>query len=125
MATLGQRGDKLDLLIRQGATLGPFPVSLLSEDQTPVDLTGAVVRGTVSKDYSAATTYPITILVSNALGGEFRMSMPATLTATIPYLGDIFEPENQYVWDLEIEFSDGTVMPVFWGIVQLAPEATV
>ena len=125
MATLGRRGDKLDLLIRQGATLGPFPVTMVSESGAPLDLTGATVRGTVAKDYGAATDYPITINVTNAAGGEFRMSMPASLTATIPYLGDLFAPENQYVWDLEIEFSDTTVMPVFWGIVQLAPEATV
>lgn len=125
MPTLGRRGDKLDLLIRQGATLGPFPVTLVTAEQAPVDLIGAFVRGTVAKDYDAIANFPLTILVTDAAAGQFQMSMPASMTSTIPYLGDLFEPENQYVWDLEIEFTDGSVMPVFWGTVQLAPEATV
>ncbi len=44
MATLGYIGERLDLLIRQGATFGPFDVTLANPDKTPVDLTGATVR---------------------------------------------------------------------------------
>ena len=44
MATLGYIGERLDLLIRQGATFGPFDVTLANPDKTPVNLTGATVQ---------------------------------------------------------------------------------
>lgn len=44
MTTLGYIGEKLDLLVKQGSTLGPFKVTLANPDQTPVDLTGATRR---------------------------------------------------------------------------------
>lgn len=127
MPTLGQRGDRLDLLIRQGATLGPFLVTLQPEDlvnSTLQDLTGALVRGTVLKDYDSLVAYPLDTNIVDAAGRKFTMGMSAAMTATIPYHGDIFDPANQYVWDLEVEFPDGFILPVFWGIGQIAPEAT-
>lgn len=124
MATLGQRGDKLDLLIRQGATLGPFLITMTNEEGVATDLTGATVRSTVLSNYDSLVRYDLEINVTDAVAGKFSIGMPAILTATLPYLGDLYEPENQYVWDLEIEFPDGRVIPVFWGAVKIAPEAT-
>lgn len=49
MTTLGYIGEKLDLLVKQGSTLGPFKVTLLNADQTPVNLTGCTIRGHVRK----------------------------------------------------------------------------
>lgn len=49
MATLGYIGEKLDLLVRQGATLGPFAVTLTNPDNTPVNLTGATLRAHLRK----------------------------------------------------------------------------
>lgn len=124
MAKLGRRGDKLDLLIRQGATLGPFPVTISDSNGVAKDLTGTSVRATIRKDYGSVVAYPVTVALTEVLEGRFVMSIPAAQTAAIPYLGDLFDPDNQYVWDLEIEYANGFVEPIFWGIVQIAPEAT-
>ena len=43
MTTLGYIGEKFDLLIKQGSTLGPFSITLSNPDNTPVNLTGAAV----------------------------------------------------------------------------------
>lgn len=125
MPTIGNRGKRLDLIIKRGATFAPHLVHMLGKvSQEPIDLTGAVIRAGVRKDQSAASFYPFTCAVVDALQGYFTFSMPKDVTAAIPYLGVHYEPANQYEWDLEIEFPSGFVMPVFYGIVKIVGEIT-
>lgn len=49
MAQVGFRGERLDLIARQGATLGPFVVTLTNPDNSPVNITGCTIRGLVRK----------------------------------------------------------------------------
>ena len=48
--------------------------------------------------------------------------MPASVTSTIPYLGPVYEPANQYIWSLEIELASGFVMPICYGQVKVYGE---
>lgn len=124
MPTLGKRGDKLDLLIRQGATLGPYKVRIADAVGVPQNLIGTIPRASIRKSYDDATVYPVTAVLTVPEDGQFSMTMTPAETAAIPYLGDLYEEKNEYVWDLELEYPDGKVVPIFWGIVRIAPEAT-
>lgn len=123
MPTLGVRGERLDLLLKQGSTLGPFPVEMKT-GENPVVLSGCTVRASIRKDFSSVTSYAITCTLTDAANGKFSFTMTDEQTAVVPYLGDMRSPENQYVWDLEIEMVDGTVLPVFYGKVKVAGEVT-
>lgn len=122
MPSLGRRGDKLNLVIRKGATFGPYTVTMQDSAGALIDLVGATVRATIRKEYGDATAYAVTCEVTGV--GVFTITMAPAGTAVIPYLGDFNDPDNQYVWDLEIEYSSGVVQPVFWGTVKIIPEAT-
>lgn len=124
MASLGRRGDKLNLLVRRGATLGPYEVTMQDAAEMPIDLTSAIVRAKIRKEYDSVTAYTITCTVTDGAAGEFSFTMTATETAAIPYLGDLNEPDYQYIWDLEIEYPDETVEAIFYGIVKVASEVT-
>ena len=125
MPLIGNRGKKLDILIKRGATFAPHLVHMLGKvSQEPIDLTGAVIRAGIRKDQASASFFPLTCGIADALQGYFTFSMSKEVTAAIPYLGPHYLPENQYEWDLEIEFSSGFVMPVFYGNVKIVSEIT-
>lgn len=125
MPTIGSRGKKLDLMIRKGATFAPHLVKLVGKATgEPIDLTGAAIRASIRKDFNSSQKFDLDCAVVDALGGYFTMSMASEVTSEITYLGPYYEPSNQYLWDLEIEFPSGFVMPVFYGVVKLAGEAT-
>lgn len=124
MASIGSRGDKLDLLFRQGATFGPVPVSMTAPEGEPIDLTGCLIRSKIRKSYQSATAYEVDCSLTDAAGGKFVFSVTDETTALMPCGPTPNDAASVYVWDLEIEFPDGTVMPVFFGSVKVAPEAT-
>ena len=64
MAQVGTRGERLDLIVRQGATLGPHTVTLTNPDGSAVNLTGCTIQGQVRKD-PLDTGMPVAPVVSN------------------------------------------------------------
>lgn len=125
MPSIGTRGKKLDLIIKQGATLAPHLVWVKGKNNLePLNLTDVVIRAKIRKDYDATESYPLTAQVVNGPEGAFRFECPASVTAQIPYLGVHYDPENQYIWDLELVFPTGIVIPMFFGTVKLFGDCT-
>lgn len=118
MASIGGRGDKLDLNFRQGATFGPVSVHI------PANLSGCEVRASIRKSYNASTAFAVDCQIVDAEGGKFTLGVAAAVTASMPCGPKPNDPSSIYVWDLEIEFTNGTVLPIFYGAVKVAPEAT-
>lgn len=124
MASIGSRGDKLDLTFRQGATFGPVPVRMVAPSGTPINLDGATVRAVMRKTYASPTPYAFVCQIVDAADGRFTFGMSDEATAAIACGASPSDPASLYVWDLEVAFADGSVMPVFYGSVKVAPEAT-
>lgn len=125
MATLGYIGERLDLLIRQGATFGPFDVTLANPDKTPLDLTGATLRAHVRKkalDINVVITLQVE-LTEPALG-KFKFGLTDEFTAGITAGESIKDPASVYVWDMEMEDSLGRVTPLYYGEVKVFREVT-
>lgn len=124
MASIGSRGDKLDLTFRQGATFGPVPVRMVAPSGLPIILDGATVRAVMRKTYTSPTPYNFVCQIVDAADGRFTIGMTDEATSAIPCGPTPSDAASVYVWDLEVAFADGTVMPVFYGSVKVAPEAT-
>lgn len=127
MATIiGTKGAELDLLVRQGATFGPYQITLSNPENTPVDLTGATFRAQIRKapltlldtGISAVFTY------TNRIGGVFSFEFTAKDTASLTAGVDESAIESQYLWDLEMEDSTGRVLPLLYGSVKLFREVS-
>lgn len=126
MATqsIGSFGSKLNLNIRQGATFSST-VTLANPDTTPVDLTGATVRGQIRQkalDVTVVATFDVT--VTDAVNGEFEFGLTDEVTAAIAAGEQPTEETSLYVWDIEMEDSAGRVIPLFYGIVTVLREVT-
>jgi hypothetical protein len=125
MATLGTVGERINLKIRQGATLGPFVVTLSEPDGTPVDLTGAALRAQIRKTaLDPVVTVALTVTLLDPLLGQFEFGLDAVTTTTLPAGEALTDDASRYVWDLEWEAPDGTVTPLFYGECAIFREVT-
>lgn len=126
MATqsIGSFGSKLDLNIRQGATFSSI-VTLQNPDLTPIDLTGATVRGQIRKKaLDTAVVEDFDVTLTDAVNGEFEFGLTDEATAAIAAGEQIAEPASLYVWDMELEDSLGRVTALFYGKVTVLREVT-
>lgn len=125
MATLGYIGERLDLLVRQGATLGPFDATMQNPDGSAVNLIGATIRGQVRKkalDPTVVTDVDVTI--TDAALGKYSFGLSVAKTTIIPAGETIKDPSSLYVWDLEMVDALGRVIPLYYGSVNVFREVT-
>lgn len=122
MPKIGNLGEKLHLTIRQGITLSA--IVRVKLNGKPLKLHGCTVRAQIRKDPLSSVAYVLTCVILDPDEGKFRYVLPDHVSESMPYLGPYYEPENQYVWDLEIAFPDGSVVPVLYGKVLLYPGIT-
>lgn len=106
--------------IEQGATFEQsFQFS--DADDQPVDLTGAIVRLQARTAYGGTLLLECTLengqlVVDSPASGIVRWTLTAEETAALKF--------STGVYDMEIEFADGTVRRVLSGLVGLSQEAT-
>lgn len=125
MATLGYIGERLDLLVRQGATLGTFDATMQNPDGSAVNLIGATIRGQVRKkalDPTVVTDIDVTI--TDAVLGKYSFGLSVAKTTIIAAGETLKEPASLYVWDLELVDSTGRVIPLYYGNVTVFREVT-
>lgn len=122
MPQIGSKGAKLDILIRQGATFGPQLCRLTNPDNTPVNLTGSTIRCQLRKTADDPTSLGITgtIVITNALNGEFTWEFTDEQTATL-IADPVSEtgPDSLYVYDMEMLDTTGRIIPLLEGNVNV------
>lgn len=122
MAQIGDIGERVDLLIRQGATCGPHEVWLTDSDDVAIDLTGCTLHGGVSKAVTDTVMLaPFTFEWLNQSGGGFQFSITDEDTATLGAGKDAQAPASAHVWKVDVTYADGTNRPLFWGAARVQP----
>lgn len=113
----------LDINIDQGATF-VLPFQLLDLDGNPVSLSLATIAGSIRQIPSSTVVATFTGTVTGGPDGEGQASLTAVQTAAIP--ADPSLPNDRvltdYMYDIEVTFSDGTVQRVLQGYAYLSPE---
>lgn len=121
------RAGYQDIQIDQGATF-EMQFQVLDETDMPVSLAGATIRGQIRKapesDDPAIASFTGTVM--SAADGEGKVSLTPAETALIPAdnSGQGERKLTTYVYDIEIEFADGTVQRILEGPCYLSPEVT-
>jgi hypothetical protein len=126
MATqsIGSFGSKLNLNIRQGGTFDATATAK-NPDTTPINLTGATVRGQIRKKaLDTAVVESFTCTITDAVNGVFTFGLTDEETAAIAAGEQPTEEASLYVWDMELEDSLGRVTPLFYGNVTVLREVT-
>lgn len=107
----------VELYIDQGTTFNN--IINLTDDltNTPIDITGYIVRGQLRRSYySANASANLTCTISNALNGEITISMTDSQTANIK--------AGRYLFDVETVDTANTVSRVLEGIITVTPQIT-
>jgi len=108
--------------ILQGATFQRDITWTDNTNNTPIDLTGSIVRlqarkrltsDTTVLDLSTATSG---ITITDALNGQFQILLTAAETAALDFA--------TAVYDLEVEFPSGEIRRVLEGTLELKKEVT-
>jgi hypothetical protein len=122
---IGMIGTRLDLLIRQGATFGPFRLTMQNPDGSPVILTDATFRGQIRKTPDALTIEAaFTFKVTDPLMGKVEFEVDAVSTAAIVAGMTETDEDSQYVYDIEYVNEENRVLPLLYGNVSLFREVT-
>lgn len=121
--TISQIGERLDLEVRQGVTLGPYRHTLVNPDESPLDFTGAIVRGTIRKtptEYGVPLAELVVVFPGDRTLGYYDFSIPSAITEALPV--EPGQASASYYWDSEMVDSLGRVIPFFYGafVVQAA-----
>ena len=109
------QGAKLDLLIQRGSTFRRL-FQLQQPDTTPVDLTGALIRGKIRKDFKSSVVVDLHAEIYEPVIGKCLIQLTATETEAISFATGVY--------DVEIEFSNGDVRQALFGNVLVRQEAT-
>lgn len=122
---LGHAGERVDLLIRQGATFGPHELTLTNPDGSAVDLTGCTLRAQLRrKALDAGILIALTCTITDAVNGVATIGLTDEQTAALTAGEDPGQPDSRAKWDLELEDAAGGVTPVFYGNVVIHREVT-
>lgn len=121
---IGTIGDKVDLLIRQGATFGPYWVEMQDENGAAIDLTGCVVNASMRKSIDDAEPTAEFTITYDYLAGKFAYGLSKAITSAITAGTTLKDPVGKYLWDCEITWADSTTSPLMYGDVTVFREIT-
>lgn len=120
-----QKNDgSVDLIGVQGKTW-QLELTISDDNDTPINITDWQIRGHIRKTYkSTDKTAEWVCQITDATNGKVKISLPATLTATISCGATINDPASQYVYDIEAETPDGIVIELLRGRLLVKYEVT-
>jgi uncharacterized cupin superfamily protein len=125
MSVITDKGQELDLVIRQGATFGPIICTLKDELNVAINITGATFEAQIRKTPNSrkATGCAVSTAMVDAVNGQFSFTITATESAKLLAGDTENSPESLYYWDLEMTL--GTVVtPFCYGTVKVFREVT-
>jgi hypothetical protein len=138
MPQLGTLGAKLDLVVRQGMTLGMYRVSVIdTATKLPIDLTGAVVTGQVRKLLPVEGVNPdpngdayitdidiVRAPASGLLAHQYLFGLTSAKTDALKPGLSVKDPLGQYQYDTQVQFVDTSVRPHLYGKLTCYREVT-
>lgn len=107
--------DYVELQIEAGATF-VTEVSVKDNYGNAMNLVNYLARSQLRKSYYSTTATNFTVTLPDAANGALKMQLTAANTANIR--------PGRYVYDVEIENTEGTVSRIFEGIVTVLPNVT-
>jgi hypothetical protein len=107
--------DFVEIQIESGATFNT-EVTVNDANGYPKDLTDYTVRSQLRKSYYSTTAIDFQITITDSVNGIIEMSISAANTSNIR--------AGRYVYDVEIESSQGIVTRIFEGIATVLPNVT-
>lgn len=115
---------ELDIDIYQGANFY-LPFTVYGDDGEVYSIASATIRGKVKNDINdASSVFDFVGTVTDGPNGEGTLTLTAATTAAWaePALAAKKRTPTKYLWEAEIEFSDGYIQKLFEGLAFVHPE---
>lgn len=115
---------RYDFEFSQGETV---VLSLQDESSDTPSWSGATLRGQMRSAPESTTKiadFSGTITSGSSKTGTLTLSAATTAAIDVDDSGDCDFDKTCYVYDAEIEYADGTVTKLLYGIVNIIPEVT-
>lgn len=118
---------RYDFDLVQGKSLSLQTTVYQPDSSTVEDLTGCTARGkirstptdaTVAASFTCSIPTPTNGIVLAALSAATTAALTVTANTTARRVA------TKYAYDLELEFPDGSVIELGWGVISLYPEVT-
>lgn len=104
---------RVNIVIDQGTTFNTT-YSFTDDNDEPIDFTTFSANSQMRKSYSSNTAYTFTVSLAN--NGVITLSMNSATTSTIT--------AGRYMYDLEVQDTNGTRSRLVEGMVTVTPEVT-
>lgn len=121
--SVGNTGERLNLVIKQGSTFGPYTFTIKNPDNTPVDLTDIEIRGSIRKYHFSDTAINFDIVKTDAVNGVFELKLSSEITKNMQAGSNPESAQSRYYYDIELD-STGQVVPFIYGDVNVLREIT-
>lgn len=120
--SIGSAGEHYELVVRRGASTGVVTAQMLwnDDENDPVDLTGAVIRGWVGRKATGKQIVPVTVEVIDAANGIYSFEITETNSAKLPPDSDPMYPAHYWVLEM-VEPGTQRVIPLYWGPAPVWP----
>ena len=108
---------KYNIEIHQGVDYTQVVTIKTKADGTPIDFTGATIRGQIRE--TAASTVVIasfTVVNEDLANGTFVLNIPSATTTTLSF--------TTAVYDVEVQYPNGSVDRLLQGRAVFSPEVT-
>ena len=100
-----------------------FPVEMTDDVGDPIDLTGALIKSDVRKEYGTTVLVSFVINYTDVINGKFELYMSNTDTSILPQ--NLKGRINSFVFDVEVTFVDTSVDTIITGYLKVTNEVTV
>lgn len=107
--------DFVEIQIEAGATFST-EITVSNADGTSKNLSDYTARSQLRKSYYSSTATDFDLTITDSANGTITMGLTAANTANIK--------AGRYVYDVEIQNSQGTVTRIFEGIATVLPNVT-
>lgn len=116
---LGYKGERIDILLVQGADFGPHIATMFNPDESLVNLTGCTIRGGIAKSTQSPVLLQIDVQITDPQNGEYQFGLGHLATASLAAGRTEDAPESQYIWQLELIDNAGQIFPLYFGTVKV------
>lgn len=104
---------KVNIVLDQGTTFNTS-FSFSDDNDEPIDFSSYTANSQIRKSYTSSTAYTFTVGLGN--NGIITLSMNAATSSTIT--------AGRYLYDLEVQDTNGVRSRLVEGIVTVTPEIT-
>ena len=93
------------------------------ENGVAMNLTGSTITAVVRKEYHTEVLASFVVEETDLTQGQFKLTLPDDVTTTLPARSK--SAVTSFVFDINVEFQDGTTVTPIYGYLKMQRQVTI